>query len=258
MDISIDILVKHKSDLNWMVSDQANEFDDYLLMPIRERDRFQHVLLDFLKTTRDKTSSEREERLRVAFNMLADSGEDLVRLSRWLLSMKDTDGRLDNPENQRENWEKAFKYWYANSPSYETVRYVSAIERTVYSYRQEVYRPYWEFDDLIQISDVYWRASDANRSEVDNFLFETHYEDIGCTPGTLFGLDYLAVKQRSWFHNIQRSFCGSSVHDELLIILKKLLAHNSINPLPFRKLAPLEIAFGLNEDLLFEDYCRDW
>lgn len=257
-----EILIKFEHDLLCLASDQLLEFDEYLRVPIRNRAGFAKKLREFdefRRSSEPETTSCIKKRLIETFDLLTRDGEDLDRLSKWLLSMKDTNESDIQMSAVRVNWEACFRHWHANGFPEDSLSRIPQITKTFESYWNEHYLPFWEFDGLLQSSEEKWLASSSNRSDFDNYLYNVWYKDTETAPSTLFFAEYLTAMQRSWFYHLNPKLKSDDVCDEYFYLMQSLIIEGPVYRKHMKKIvAPLQEAFGLNAGCLFDDYCRDW
>jgi len=263
MKTGVDILVEHSHDLKWMISDQALHFDDYLLLPYKNRDAFVKNILEFLKyessvppeTLVDVVNYE----LSKVLSSLESSGEDMDRLACWLLSMKDT-GQANRDSNcERRIWSEGFDYWSRKGLPCQALTNHPSAAKFVESYIEQVAIPWQDFFDLTESSGRDWIASRENRTTLDQFLYSQYYEETETRPDYYFSPFYQSVLQRCWWQKNE-----SLVDPEALAFLLDQLSRLAYDGTSLRsppdwvRLASIPEAFSLNEGHDFAKCCRDW
>lgn len=117
--------------------------------------------------------------------------------------------------------------------------------------------PLRAFSGRIHSSNSRWVTSEDNRSELDNFLFNIYFQDIGDSPCYGFSILYRNVLQRNWFeknHDVFSEDVYLELYNALAMIAYdgKSLFSSSRNV----KLTPIHEAFALNFGYSFHEYCR--
>ena len=133
------------------------------------------------------------------------------------------------------------------------------IEQIANTYWGEVHVPFYiDYDRLLQQSDKRWLAGPANRSDFDNYLYDSFYGDSCSTPMLTFDSGILTVLLQSWYFNLPPELKAPAVSEAIFEAAQQLIHSGEISVRHKGPLEPLECAFALRSGYRFEDYCRDW
>lgn len=191
-------------EIKWISADETKKFDEFFELPFVHYQDTVSELRQFYIWRKNLFGGTQisivYSKLDEVLTVLADRGEEPSKLLDWITSTKDTDFSNDDSRHQ---WHKYFELISNKVVENSVDLVVPKVKRIALNYMKYVDSTYSKFHKLSVVSEREWLESSENRSNFDNVLWETHYNQFGTSPVGMERVSYKARLQRNWW-NVER------------------------------------------------------
>jgi hypothetical protein len=254
-------------ELYWIVSDQANSFDDVLLMPLRDRTYMQSQARGFFETCAAIPPDGDEKLSFEAFDAFLSAlrarGEDPERLILWHASMQEHLTPVDQSREKQNiapylTWRDVLYQWARGWETHPRHLPRSRFDAFVATYRENVVEPDRAFSQRVEASAKEWLA--GKRTQWDDYLWRLYFEDQDEAPSLFFGLDMEVVYFRRWWR-AHRDFLTPA---EKELLFSDLMDHiqadkrGSFEFIDWNEVLPIDEAIDIDNIPDFDRLKRDW
>lgn len=254
--------------LIWYSSDQAQDFDQWLRIPIRDIRVLQQLAREHYE--RDALIDPGGD-IQLVYDSFArllrgldERGESSERLILWYATLDELNPYRDGPVVQGHPasaaavWIKTLKGWARNDMLELRLTVHDVDPLILETYLEQVYLPVQKVRTQKRQVASSWRDNEKNRSEWDNYLWRIYYEEVRTTPAGFLFFDFERMRYREWWRKV-RVYMNETQQGALL---DELIEELYRTDLPVRierwTLMTLDEAFEVDVYPIFEKVARDW